>query len=182
MILIISTCADKLHETEFVKPIENVLKENKINFISKFYKEINDSDLSNAEKIIISGTSLEDYEYLKDISLFFWLKKTDKPVLGICSGMQIIGLVYGSESKENKEIGFYKEVFDREFLGLKVDQEVEVYHLHNSYITLPNEFEEYSKSYPSKVVQAIKHKEKEIYGVLFHPEVRNHEMIVNFCL
>ena len=33
MILIISTCADKLHEKECVTPIENVLKENNIEYM-----------------------------------------------------------------------------------------------------------------------------------------------------
>ena len=184
MILIISTCANKLHEAEFVKPIENILKENEIEFLTRHYKEVRESELTAVDKIIISGTSLDDFEYLKDISLFEWLRETDKPVLGICSGMQIIGLVFGAESKKFKEIGFYKERFENEFLGLGKDGEdveVEVYHLHNSYITLPEGFESYSKSYPKKVVQAMKHKEKEIYGVLFHPEVRNHEIIFIFC-
>jgi GMP synthase-like glutamine amidotransferase len=29
-------------------------------------------------------------------------------------------------------------------------------------------------------VQAIKHKQKDIFGVLFHPEVRNREIIERF--
>jgi hypothetical protein len=70
MIIIISTCADKLHETEFVKPIENVLKEAGIKFNTKFYKEINDNDLENCDKIIISGTSLDDYESIEIFSCF----------------------------------------------------------------------------------------------------------------
>ena len=32
------------------------------------------------------------------------------------------------------------------------------------------------------VVQAVKHEEKEIYGILFHPEVRQKDLIKNFCL
>jgi anthranilate/para-aminobenzoate synthase component II len=31
-----------------------------------------------------------------------------------------------------------------------------------------------------EIVQAVKHQTKEIYGVLFHPEVRQKEMIANF--
>jgi GMP synthase (glutamine-hydrolysing) len=30
------------------------------------------------------------------------------------------------------------------------------------------------------VVQAVKHKERPIYGVLFHPEVRNKNLILEF--
>jgi GMP synthase-like glutamine amidotransferase len=32
----------------------------------------------------------------------------------------------------------------------------------------------------TKCIQAIKHKQKNIYGVLFHPEVRNQEILKNF--
>ena len=42
---------------------------------------------------------------------------------------------------------------------------------------LPKDFIKFTKS---KIPQAIKHKEKKIYGVLFHPEVRNKELILNF--
>ena len=33
----------------------------------------------------------------------------------------------------------------------------------------------------NKISQGIKHKKKRIYGVLFHPEVRQKDMILNFC-
>ena len=29
-------------------------------------------------------------------------------------------------------------------------------------------------------IQAIKHKEKPFYGIMFHPEVRNEEIVKNF--
>jgi GMP synthase (glutamine-hydrolysing) len=32
----------------------------------------------------------------------------------------------------------------------------------------------------TKCIQAIKHKQKKIYGILFHPEVRNQEILRNF--
>ena len=92
--------------------------------------------------------------------------------------MQIISLVFGAEIKSKEEIGFYSEFFEREFLG--VGDEREVYHLHNSFPTAPEEFEIFSKS-SFGIPQAIKHSAKEIYGVLFHPEVRNKVMIVQFA-
>ena len=99
--------------------------------------------------------------------------------MGICGGMQIIGLVFGGRLKKKTEIGFYYEDFKKEFLGLFREQEV--YHLHNYYIDFYKlkEFEIYSEN---KVIQAVKHWDKEIYGVLFHPEVRQKSLIRNFCL
>jgi len=176
MILIISTCKEKIHEMEFVSPIENILKNKKISFFTKHYKEVKENDLKKADKIIITGTSLQDNEFIKDINSFKWIKSIDKPILGICSGMQIILLIYKGRLGNKKEIGYYKENFIKKFLGM--NGENEVYHLHNNYITHSKEFISYTKG---KVPQAVKHKEKEIYGVLFHPEVRNSSLVEYFA-
>jgi GMP synthase-like glutamine amidotransferase len=98
--------------------------------------------------------------------------------LGICAGMQIIGMVFGGKVKSKVEIGFYKENFSHNFLGLVGEKEV--YHLHNNFVDFRKlkEFDIFAES--KCVVQAVKHKEKEIYGVLFHPEVRQKELISLF--
>ncbi len=172
-VLIINICKEKLHYFEFVKPIEDILKNNRIKFKTLNYKKINRAKLMDYGKIIICGTSLKDDNYLN--TDFSWIKNTSKPVLGICAGMQIICLVFKEKLKKKIEIGFYKENFKRKFLGLRGEKEV--YHIHNNYTSLPKDFEKFTNS---KIPQAIKHKDKEIYGALFHPEVRNKELILNF--
>lgn len=172
MILIISTCAQKLHELEFVKPVEKIVNKN---FKRMHYSQIKEEDLEKADKVIICGTSLKDNKFIEDLENFEWILNFEKPILGICSGMQIISLVFGGKSKKKQEIGFYNEEFVKDFLGLIGEQEV--YHLHNNYITLPSGFEDFTNS---NIPQAIKHKEKNIYGILFHPEVRNKKLIENF--
>lgn len=176
-VLLISICKEKLHELEFVKPVEYLLKYHKISFFMKHYKNLTEKDLQDAEKIIICGTSLKDFEYFSYLDNFNWLKKTNIPVLGICAGMQIIGKVFGGKIKKKTEIGFFREEFKKEFLGFKGIWEV--WHLHNSYIDFfeLDDFEIFSSN---SVPQAVKHYSKEIYGVLFHPEVRNKEIIINF--
>lgn len=178
MILIINICKEKLHYFEFVKLIEDILESKKLKYFVKHYKDLNNNDLNKADKIIICGTSLYDNEFIKNLKYFSWIKKFEKPILGICGGMQIIGLIFGGKIKKKTEIGFYFENFNKEFLGLIGKQEV--YHLHNYYIDFNrlNSFEIYCGE---KISQAVKHKEKEIYGVLFHPEVRNKELIEKFA-
>ena len=177
MILIINICKEKLHYYEFVKPIEDILRRDGAGFFTKHYKDITDSDLEKASKVIICGTSLKDEEFVKDISKFSWISDFDKPLLGICGGFQIISILNGGDLKKGEEIGFYIEKFKKPYLGL--EDGVEVYHLHNNYIDFSGlkDFEIYSGE---KIIQVVKHKEKEIYGVLFHPEVRNKEMILEF--
>ena len=190
-ILVIDICMEKLHYFEFVKPIEDILKKNNINYFKKHYRNLKDGDFNNSSKVIICGTSLDDSQFVKDINYFLWIRNYKKPILGICGGMQIIGLAFELERqvkeldiksnfshilKKKTEIGFYYENFKKDFLGLKGKQEV--YHLHNNYVNfsrLP-----FSGFTDNKITQAIKHKQKKIYGVLFHPEVRNREIILNF--
>jgi len=174
MILIIKTNKEPLHDLEFVKPVEEVLKRNNKEFRTISYSEIKDIDFKKFNKIIITGTSLQDNQYLENLEYFDWIKKTDKSLLGICAGMQIISLAFGGEQRQKTEIDFYEEDFNPEFLGLK--EKEKVYHMHKNYVSLPDKFHSYTKGIP----QAIKHKEKEIYGTLFHPEVRNKKIIENF--
>jgi len=175
MILLISTCKNKLHELEFVKPIEKILINLKTEFKVKHYLKLLDKDLISSEKIIICGTSLKDNEFTNNQDSFSWIKQTNKPVLGICAGAQIISKIFGADILKKKEIGFFTEDFKKDFLGLK--GKVEVYHLHNNCTTLPKDFTKYTNS---KIPQAIKHKTKPIYATLFHPEVRNKVVIENF--
>ena len=44
-------------------------------------------------------------KFLKDIDYFKWIKKIDKPILGICGGMHILGLVFNGDLKKEQEIG-----------------------------------------------------------------------------
>ena len=172
MILLISTCSEKLHELEFVNPVKEIVKEN---YLVKHYDDVCEKDLDNSEKVIICGTSLKDNKFLKDVEKFRWLKHFEKPVLGICAGSHIIKLVFGGEKKRIKEIGQIFIKFNKEFFGLSGVQKV--YSLHQLFVN-SREFEIFGSS--ERCDQAFKHKKKNIYGVLFHPEVFNKNLIRNF--
>lgn len=175
MILIIKTPNRKLHDLEFIKPIEDVLVKNNIDFKSVHYTELNKELISTADKIIISGTSLKDNACLDDINQFNWIKDFDKPMLGICGGMHILGLVFNGKMKKRQEIGLTEIIFNDDFLGFHGEHLV--YELHNLNVE-SNEFNTVAVSETS--IQAIKHKNKPFYGVQFHPEVRNKNLLVNF--
>ena len=177
MILIINICKEKLHELEFVRPIEDILRNSKINFKTKHYKEIKKYGIKKFDKIIITGTSLKDDKFLEDLNEFQWIKLYNKPVLGICGGMQILVLIFKGMLKMEKEIGLIDIEFKGRFLGM--ERKRHAYNLHKFYVR-SNEFEIFAES-NSKIPQAVKHKTKPFYGALFHPEVRNKKLIVNFC-
>jgi GMP synthase (glutamine-hydrolysing) len=176
MILIIKTPNRKLHDLEFVKPIEDVLKRNKFEFKSVHFSKLNQELLKNADVIIISGTSLRDNKFLDSLEEFNWITDFDRPILGICGGMHILGLVYNGKIKKRQEIGLTKIIFNDDFLGYQGEHLV--YELHNLNVESKN----YKIAASSKTsIQAIKHKKKPFFGVQFHPEVRNKNLIINFA-
>ena len=178
MMLIINICKEKLHYYEFVKPIEDILKNNNTKFFTRHYKELKQSDINKAEKIIICGTSLKDFEYFNDINKFSWVKDFDKPLLAICGGAQILIALYKGQIRERKEIGPVKIKFTEHFLGMSGKKEA--YAIHRLGIGKVGKY--FNKfAFSNKGTHAIKHRTKPFYGVLFHPEVRNKEIIVNFA-
>ncbi|MEK6891295.1 MAG: hypothetical protein AABX03_04115 [Nanoarchaeota archaeon] len=184
MILIISTCKEKLHELEFVKPIEDILKNNKIKFKTINYRNLDKHSIEKSDKIIITGTSLKDNSFLEKSNLkkFEFIKYSNKPILGICAGMHIIGLVNGGKLKKEKQIGPLTLEFIESFLGIEPNKKHQVYSLHGLYVDF-TKLENFNVLSYASCSQAVKHKSKEAYGILFHPEVRNKIIIEKFiCL
>jgi GMP synthase-like glutamine amidotransferase len=178
MILLISVCSEPLHYLEFVKPVERILSESKIKFISKEYSNVTNDEIISADKVIICGTSLKDNSFLEIFDKFDWIKRYNKQVLGICAGMQIIALKCGGKLMKKQEIGLTDVIFDEDFFGLK--DKVRVYSLHNNTVSPASLNEFYIIGRSATCIEAIKHKTRPFYGVLFHPEARNKELIENF--
>ena len=62
--------------------------------------------------------------------------------------------------------------------NLLFSSKFKAYSLHNYALVPSADFEVLAES--TNCVQAIKHKQKDIYGVLFHPEVRNKGVLQRF--
>ncbi|HUJ85073.1 MAG TPA: hypothetical protein VLV84_05650 [Candidatus Acidoferrales bacterium] len=177
MILIVDmNCKkDSLGYFEFVLPIIEVIKPLD-KWVVKHYLDLTIEDLSACEVIILSGTPLKDTATLSQPDKFQWLKETEKPTLGICAGMQTIGVVYGMGLRRCLEIGMTPVSTVKEnplFSG-----DFKAYSLHSICLEPKADFEVWAKS--PLCIQLIKHKSKNIYGTLFHPEVRNQEILGKF--
>jgi GMP synthase-like glutamine amidotransferase len=160
---------------EFVLPIVTIAKTLDI-YRVEHYLEVANEDLSRCDSVILSGTALRDTATLRQPEKFQWLKETEKPVLGICAGMETIGAVFELRFNKCLEIGMKRITTVKEnplFSGY-----FNAYSLHSFCVEPSEDFEIWAKS--SKCAQSIKHKTKPIYGVLFHPEVRNPELIKRF--
>ena len=141
--------------------------------------------------IIIAGQSTPWHLYAAEelTAIFTLLKNTTIPVLGICGGHQLIALAYGAKVgliKGKHKPAAYKNCFrsegmiatkiikpDKILAGLPAKPKVYVSHC-EEIKSLPRKFELLIKGRMSKL-QMIKHKNKEIYGVQFHPEQRSPE-------
>ena len=142
-------------------------------------------DYAGISGIIISGSSILLTNTPAYINRFDFIDKIKIPLFGICFGHQIIGLKFGSEvSKGNLIKGEQKMQILKEnqlFKGIETNSNFDENHC--EYINLPKDFELLAKSY-SCDVEAMKHKEKNIYGVQFHPESSGEngkKMLINFC-
>jgi len=191
-VLIINLNQFNLSKDEFVKPIEQILKKNQIEFEIKHIFQITGNsiekknenlnidikkNLEKFDKIILSGTALKDFHYLNLLDEFNWIKNTNKSILGICAGCQVIAKIFGSKLIENSEIGMF-EISKTKKNILFEEEKLKVYCLHNKSFKENDNFEVLARS--DKCIQIIKHKNKDIYGVLFHPEVKNEKIIENF--
>lgn len=180
MILLVDLCykKDSLSKYEFVLPIANTLRRVNASHEVVHYTELCDELLEDSEKIILCGTALKDNGYSRQIDLFSWLKCCNKPVLGICAGMQVIGSAFGGEIVPQPAIGLEKIEIVRDTPLLGETKQIDGYHLHNFGVTLPDGFELVAGS-PQRV-EAFLHCQRPIYGIIFHPEVRNRWIVERF--
>lgn len=124
--------------------------------------------------IIISGAPILITQSNIDELLrpFKHLKECEIPILGICFGHQIIGLLHGAEIFIGKEIRTqtFVELLENSPLFTGINTKfIEVSEDHTEGITLPDEFILLAKS-EHYLNEAMQHKTKKIFGVQFHPE------------
>ena len=162
---------------EFVLPIIAIAKAQDECAV-KHFREVTNQDLSQCDNVILSGTTLKDTATLSQLEKFMWLKETEKPVLGICAGMETIGAAFGMNLIRCLEIGMTQIKMIKE--NPLFSEDFKAYSLHSYCVEPSGDFYVWAKS--TKCVQIIKHKTKPIYGALFHPEVRNPELIKRFIL
>lgn len=151
---------------------------------------VQDIEALNPQKIIISpgpaspdeaGITLEVIEYFKD----------KLPILGICLGHQSIAQVFGGDVVRAKNMMHGKtshmKQIDDCVIFKDLPQEFVATRYHSLIVdkqTLPDIIEPTAYSMDDEEIMALKIKDRDIYGIQFHPESimseYGHEMIGNF--
>ncbi|MDK2975305.1 MAG: hypothetical protein PWP08_1676 [Methanofollis sp.] len=180
MILIVDLCwkEDSLSRYEFVSPIEEIVRRAGFPSRTRHFASVQDADLSGAAAVILCGTALMDNFFAEHLERFEWVHECTVPVLGICAGMQAIAAVFGGRIEPNAEIG----MTDVDVVGpdaiFSGRERFSAYELHSFAVTPPDSFEVLAVS--ERCVQVIRHASVPIYGVMFHPEVRNEWVVTQF--
>lgn len=141
--------------------------------------------------VVISGapiliTEVDTQPYLNALS---WVKDSPIPVLGICFGHQMLGMLHGalpSRQREDRDWQVIESLLESPLFD-KLPAEFEMMQDHCECISIPPGFDLIASS-DACINEAMQHKNKALYGVQFHPEVSGNtghilmENFVNICL
>lgn len=141
----------------------------------------------NYQGVVLSGapillTDTDPSPYLAHLS---WIKTYQKPLLGICFGHQILGLLNGARiSKMREDRGFQEiEVLKDDLLFERLPDIFEMQEDHCEHVSIPQGFDLLACS-DACINEAMKHRSLAQYGVQFHPEVSGnygHVLLSNFA-
>ncbi|KQC04590.1 MAG: hypothetical protein APR53_09815 [Methanoculleus sp. SDB] len=181
MILLVDLCykQDSLSQSEFVDPIARIVTGAGHSVRVLHYTRITTPEqIARADAVILCGTALADTNYLNDEDAFSWIPGCPCPVLGICAGMQMIVRSFGGTITSRCEIGMtdIRIVAADSLLG--EPRTIPAYEVHGSAVDSPGILTVLADS--DCCIQAVRHPSRPVYGVMFHPEVRNDWVVERF--
>lgn len=159
------------------KALLKIFDDYKIEYEVFDYRDL--KDLEGIEKrfigIVLSGTEIPVAEnpeaYDAEIKI---IQNTPLPIFGICGGMQLINQSYlGSLDKMLQSLKIFSslKINHREsiFHGVGTD---EIFFIKHSWKVkeLSNQFLGIATDTEGQIIYGIRHKERPIYGLQFHPE------------
>lgn len=171
---------DNQTRTKFVTDkLLDYLKKNNIPFKNVTSSQQMKKILKSKEKvdgIILGGSNLKYSNRLCACSInnnIISLLEFDVPILGICFGFQTLSMAYGGNVKAMKKMETRRKPVQLKksklFKGL--DKVERFKFMHGDFVeSVPFSFKVIAKT-KNGMIQAIEHKEKNIFGVQFHPEI-----------
>ena len=152
------------------------------------WDEFNENSVIDYCGFVLSGAPklITEIDLTEILEKYAWLKSTEKPVLGICFGHQILGILhgaFGSKMREDRDWQEIEYLIEDEPLFRSLPNPVLLMEDHCETISIPPGFLLLASS-DACVNEAMKHATKPLYGVQFHPETSGnmgYKLLENFC-
>ncbi|MCQ8893036.1 MAG: glutamine amidotransferase [Methanolinea sp.] len=180
MILLVDLSDKKrpLLRDEFVRPVAQIVGRSGAEWTCCHFTEVDGQALAGCGAVILCGTALKDRSYLDAREHFSWLRDAVNPVLGICAGMQVISLACGGIVYDCCEIGMVEVKTLVPHPLLPPGPQFSAFELHSIGCTAPPGWRVLALS--QACIQAFCHPVRPLFGVMFHPEVRNEGVVERF--
>lgn len=181
-ILVVDLYLKQKHKVNFKKLVARI-KEVGAEVASVDYQTLANLDPLTASYsgVILSGTEAlftRTADRNQFEGLIQCLPKIQIPILGICGGHQALAIAHGGfVAKVGRHIQGYRtvELEDKDTLLAGLPARIRVMQSHYEEVKqLPPKFVRIARSEDTDI-EAIKHEEKPLYGVQFHPERWNQE-------
>ena len=181
MILLVDLCwqPGSLSRDEFVGPVARIVERTGESWQEVHFSLAAGEAIAGAGGIILCGTALQDNLFAERITEFSFLFETGLPVLGICAGMQALCLAFGGGIRPASVIGMTRVRSGMTDPLLGNAGEFEAYELHSFACDLPPRWVVTAVS--DSCIQSFRHPTRPLFGVMFHPEVRNDHVVERFC-
>lgn len=181
MILLVDLCCrpGSLSRDEFVGPVARIVERAGEAWREIHFSDTGSADLSEVSGIILCGTALQDNLFAEQVAAYAPLPGAGLPVLGICAGMQALCLSFGGSIRPACEIGMTRIRTEAPDPLLGAPGDFEAYELHSFACDPPHGWVVTAVS--DRCVQAARHPDRPLFGVMFHPEVRNDHVVERFC-
>ena len=175
------------NETILLKELQKLFSAHTVQIYP--WDKVEENTINAANLVVLTGSS--KYSVIKDAHVYKkqveLLQKTDKPVVGICAGFELIVHSFGGKIiKRKKEIrGLQKFEILRDDKIFNDLNDTNVYEAHHySAISLSPSLLALAES--SDGYEIVKHKNRFIYGFQFHPELQTEgktgEILINNLL
>jgi GMP synthase-like glutamine amidotransferase len=168
-----------LSRDEYVGPVARIVRAAGYEWREEHFSKISRETIAGADGVILCGTALKDNAFAEHVQDLAWLRKTACPVLGICAGAEALCLAYGGRLVPACGIGM-TEVRVRESDPLLGDPRTfTAYEVHSFACEPPAGW--ITTAVSDTCVQAFRLPDRPVFGLMFHPEVRNDAVVERFC-